>query len=323
MGEPAHQLPSPERLAHDRQLREQVRALLEELPEELRTTVELRYFEGLNATEIGRRQGIPAGTVRRRLKTAMDRLRERDPAHLRGGALAALPSSVLAAQPVGAAAGVGMKVGLKLAVAGAVALVGALVALLSLPPREPAGPAATAVAAEPPSPDSAQRQSAAAPEREENDRKARLATAMELHRLEQRQARARRDALLKAIADTLDRKKHSAAGSHLEVSEPQIDPEYIRERVREDLIPHARGCYNQVLLRDGDYGGKIVLDFTIVADEELGGVVESVELGADTTIDDPTMLECMQDATYTLIFDPPDAGGRVQVSYPMLFEPGD
>lgn len=46
-----------------------------ELPEPLRATVLLRFFEGLSAAEIARAQGIPAATVRSRLKDALDRIR--------------------------------------------------------------------------------------------------------------------------------------------------------------------------------------------------------------------------------------------------------
>src|SRR5215468_2534252 len=49
--------------------------LVAELDEPYRATVLLRYFEGWSAADIARHQGVPAGTVRWRLKTALDRLR--------------------------------------------------------------------------------------------------------------------------------------------------------------------------------------------------------------------------------------------------------
>ncbi len=45
------------------------------LPEPQKTTVLLRYFEGLEPTVIARRQGVPPGTVRSRLKRGLDTLR--------------------------------------------------------------------------------------------------------------------------------------------------------------------------------------------------------------------------------------------------------
>ena len=50
---------------------------LESLAEPYRTTVTLRYLDGFSAARIARRQRIPAGTVRWRLKHGMDELRAR------------------------------------------------------------------------------------------------------------------------------------------------------------------------------------------------------------------------------------------------------
>jgi len=47
------------------------------LPEHLRVVVALRYYAGLDATEIGAALGIPAGTVRSRLHRALEQLRDR------------------------------------------------------------------------------------------------------------------------------------------------------------------------------------------------------------------------------------------------------
>ncbi|MCA9319737.1 MAG: sigma-70 family RNA polymerase sigma factor, partial [Planctomycetes bacterium] len=51
------------------------RAVLD-LDEPWQSTILLRYYEGLSAAEIARREGIPSATVRSRLKRAQDLLRE-------------------------------------------------------------------------------------------------------------------------------------------------------------------------------------------------------------------------------------------------------
>ena len=70
-------LPGPdelvERLDSQRALTEELAALAEPF----RTTVLLCYFEDLEPSEIARRQNLPAGTVRWRLKRGLDLLRER------------------------------------------------------------------------------------------------------------------------------------------------------------------------------------------------------------------------------------------------------
>ncbi|MFN0244905.1 MAG: sigma-70 family RNA polymerase sigma factor [Planctomycetota bacterium] len=67
--------PSPSRIAEEIEAQRTLADLVLALDEPLRTTVVLRYFRGLDASEISRLQGVPAGTVRWRLKQALDRLR--------------------------------------------------------------------------------------------------------------------------------------------------------------------------------------------------------------------------------------------------------
>ena len=69
--------PSPEALVERAQLQRQLATLLTELEEPYRTTVLLCYFEELSPFEIARRLGIPAATVRSRLKRGLDHLRAR------------------------------------------------------------------------------------------------------------------------------------------------------------------------------------------------------------------------------------------------------
>jgi RNA polymerase sigma factor (sigma-70 family) len=72
----AEEVPSPEQLLARAQIQQKVNRLVVELHEPLRSTLLLRFFEGLSAAEIARAQGIPAATVRSRLKDALDRIRE-------------------------------------------------------------------------------------------------------------------------------------------------------------------------------------------------------------------------------------------------------
>lgn len=53
----------------------QVRGALANLPDQIRSLIELAYYEGLTHMEIAERTGIPLGTVKTRLRTAMGTLR--------------------------------------------------------------------------------------------------------------------------------------------------------------------------------------------------------------------------------------------------------
>jgi RNA polymerase sigma factor (sigma-70 family) len=75
MAESTEPLPDAETLLAQHQALRLVAELIAELDEPLRSTILLCHGEGLAPTEVARRLGVPPGTVRWRLKTALDRLR--------------------------------------------------------------------------------------------------------------------------------------------------------------------------------------------------------------------------------------------------------
>ena len=66
---------SPEQVAISSEDARSVRAALQELPDEQRSLVDLAYYEGLTHSEIAARTGVPLGTIKTRLRTAMTALR--------------------------------------------------------------------------------------------------------------------------------------------------------------------------------------------------------------------------------------------------------
>ena len=57
------------------QLMEKVKGALGSLPAEQRAAIELAYFEGMTHSEIARRTGDPLGTVKTRLRSALETLK--------------------------------------------------------------------------------------------------------------------------------------------------------------------------------------------------------------------------------------------------------
>ncbi len=68
--------PSPEAALLSSEQRSTLLAAVEELPEEQRSVVALRYFLGLSEAEVAETLGIPQGTVKSRTARALERLRE-------------------------------------------------------------------------------------------------------------------------------------------------------------------------------------------------------------------------------------------------------
>jgi RNA polymerase sigma-70 factor (ECF subfamily) len=72
---------SPEVAIAGRDRAEVVRKAMDTLPPEQRQLIELGYYSGLSHTEIAEQLGLPLGTVKSRIRTAMLRLREMLSAH--------------------------------------------------------------------------------------------------------------------------------------------------------------------------------------------------------------------------------------------------
>jgi len=68
--------PSPEATLLSAEQREELIAAVNELPEEQRAVISLRYFVGLSEHEVAEALGVPQGTVKSRTARALERLRE-------------------------------------------------------------------------------------------------------------------------------------------------------------------------------------------------------------------------------------------------------
>ena len=68
--------PSPEAAFLSAEQREKLLAAVNELPEDQRAVISLRYFVGLSEQEVAEALDLPAGTVKSRTSRALERLRE-------------------------------------------------------------------------------------------------------------------------------------------------------------------------------------------------------------------------------------------------------
>jgi RNA polymerase sigma-70 factor (ECF subfamily) len=110
--------PSPDEIAQEVETQRLLAEAVGRLPDPARTIVVLRYFRGLDASAIGRELALPAGTVRWKLKAALEELRRELDRRFEGGrkawslalgrllAAEALPASTISIQALAAGAAV-------------------------------------------------------------------------------------------------------------------------------------------------------------------------------------------------------------------------
>lgn len=105
----------------------------------------------------------------------------------------------------------------------------------------------------------------------------------------------------------------------------EVDPKYVQSVIREDMLPMAKKCYEELLSRTPDAGGRIALKFKIVGDDELGGIVEEAELdgGVLGALGDPKMETCVRESLLSLAFRPPPKDGWLTVTYPIELAPDE
>jgi hypothetical protein len=106
-----------------------------------------------------------------------------------------------------------------------------------------------------------------------------------------------------------------------------IDPAYVQSTMREEMFPMVRSCYEDLLTRQPDAGGRVQLWFKIVADDTLGGIVEEDEDSDAGLVSgwtgDEKMQTCIHQSLLTVTFPPPAHHGIVTVGYPFVVSPGD
>lgn len=97
---------------------------------------------------------------------------------------------------------------------------------------------------------------------------------------------------------------------------------YVRDVMRKQFFPLASSCYANLLEHKPGVSGRLVLDVRIVGDSSVGGVVDSVELAADSNLRDEELLTCVRESMYAVQFDAPPGGqGEVTFTFPLTLSP--
>jgi hypothetical protein len=83
---------------------------------------------------------------------------------------------------------------------------------------------------------------------------------------------------------------------------------YVDRVLQEQFLPLAGSCYEELLARHPKLAGKVSLDFSIMGDPSVGGVVVDVAFGKGTTLKDASFQTCMSESMYAVVFDAPPEG---------------
>lgn len=94
--------------------------------------------------------------------------------------------------------------------------------------------------------------------------------------------------------------------------------EYIQDAIRE-VSPLIAECYELALEEAPELSGRLVVDFTIGGEPDVGGIVEEADVQEQSELHHPLLDECIRETIYSVEFPPPEAGGQVHVTYPFRF----
>ena len=300
---------SPAQLVERVETQRALAGLVVGLAEPYRSTILLRYYEGLSAADIAARQSVPAGTVRWRLKTGLAKLRAELDRHHGGDRqrwLPVLAPLALELPKTGAPEGLSAAAKTK--------------GVLTMKPLLPAvaliatGMAGVMVAKHDPSSAKNRVVAAASPASAAPPGAAPQATPAPRPRLDPQQ----RKELLQRI-EQARRPPAAAPGTPATPAAPVLDKEYIRAQLQ-TLLPMIKECYENALSSQPPFDGKLVVQFTIAAASGIGGLVTDSSIdAAASTITDAAMNECVKETMYAARFPAPDDGGEVRVTYPFTF----
>lgn len=93
--------------------------------------------------------------------------------------------------------------------------------------------------------------------------------------------------------------------------------------INDDFMPLANECYAQALQTEPELGGMLDLGFSVIADEDVGGLVDEIEVGEENEIHNAGMIECIRETMLSTYFPSPAQTGQQDVRLTLRFEPDE
>ncbi len=95
--------------------------------------------------------------------------------------------------------------------------------------------------------------------------------------------------------------------------------DYVKDRIAE-VLPLVKECYTLARVATPSLSGKLIVDFVIDAEEEIGGYVREATIPTESPLQSTTLSECVTETILSVEFVPPEGGGEVRVRTPFLFK---
>ena len=136
-----------------------------------------------------------------------------------------------------------------------------------------------------------------------------------------REASQRRTGAAVNVETAAPDRRRAAAAEPVEEVAPAITPlvdrsgnhAYLARVLSEELLPLVDECEQLARAKQPGLAGLLNLNVEILGDEELGGVIDSLETAADNEVADPGLIECVRESLLATVLPAPDQGGRDSV----------
>ena len=90
--------------------------------------------------------------------------------------------------------------------------------------------------------------------------------------------------------------------------------------INDDLMPLADECYEAARETDPELAGMLDIHFNVIADEDIGGLVDDVGLGEENEVHNEGMVECVRESILSTFF-PSHETGEQGVRLTLKFSP--
>lgn len=91
--------------------------------------------------------------------------------------------------------------------------------------------------------------------------------------------------------------------------------------LNKDFLPLSDECIADALARAPELAGELSIEFELVIDEELGAVIETVDIAEENEVHDLQLQECVRESLLSMVLSPGAADGSAALAIKLLVEP--